>query len=67
MKPEKQRRKLAVELFGPDVGCGASVCVFGRADGMTTQGPCQCRLHPQTVQRLSFMVSKLLERQAVQS
>jgi hypothetical protein len=67
MKPEKQRRQLAVELFGPEVGCGASVCVFGRADGMTTQGPCQCRRDPQTVTRLSIMVSKLLERQAVQS
>jgi hypothetical protein len=67
MKPEKQRRQLAVELFGPEVGCGASVCVFGRADGMANNGPCQCRRDPRTHLRLSIMVAKLLERQAVQS
>jgi len=65
VEPEKQRRKLAVELFGPDVGCGASVCVFGRADGMTHQGPCRCRYEPGTVPKLSVMIAALLERQAV--
>jgi hypothetical protein len=67
MKPEKQRRKLAEELFGPDVGCLSSVCVFGRADGVTLNGGCWCRDNPNTITRLSIMIGKLLERQAVQS
>ena len=58
----KLQRELAVELFGPDVGCIASVCVFGRSSGMNTQGPCHCPKDPQTAVKLSRMVRVLLER-----
>ena len=63
----KQYRKLAEELHGPNVGCQAAVCVFGRADGMTLQGPCTCHNDRQNLFRLALMAKAALERQAVQS
>ena len=55
-------RRLATDLYGPDVGCGASVCVFGRAQGMTLQGPCTCGSDKTSAGKLAAMAREALWR-----
>jgi len=57
-------RRLATDLHGPDIGCGASVCVFGRAQGMTLQGPCTCGSDKTSAGKLAAMAREALWRLA---
>lgn len=41
-KPGRRVRRVAVELFGADIGCSDGHCVFGHPGGMHTNGGCRC-------------------------
>lgn len=38
----KRVRAVAVQISGPDVGCGDGGCVFGHPGGQHTNGGCRC-------------------------
>lgn len=39
------KRKLAIEMFGSEIGCSDRVCIFGHPGGMHTNGGCKCQLN----------------------
>ena len=58
MTPQKRIRQIAIELFGPDVGCGDGGCVYGHLGGMQTNGGCNC-MKSRDVIELTRLVQRL--------
>lgn len=53
-------RKLAIELFGNEIGCLDGNCVFGHRGGQHTNGGCQCLKGERTELRINLLkMSKL--------
>lgn len=61
--------RVAVELFGDDVGCTDGGCVFGHPGGMHTNGGCEhlktrdYNEQRRTIQMLAAIARKLAERE----
>lgn len=56
MSARKKVREVAVELFGPEIGCYDGGCVYGHPGGMQTNGGCECLKSRSVVELTQHMI-----------